>query len=59
MRVRTTSAAACAVLLAVTALAGCNRESSDKGAGSEKIGIDLPRSDSDFWNSYQNYVEKG
>ncbi|NEC65268.1 sugar ABC transporter substrate-binding protein [Streptomyces sp. SID9727] len=59
MRVRTTSAAACAVLLAVTALAGCNRESSDAGAGGGKVGIDLPRSDSDFWNSYQNYVEKG
>ncbi len=59
MRVRTTSAAACAVLLAVTALAGCNRESSDDGAGGGKVGIDLPRSDSDFWNSYQNYVKKG
>lgn len=59
MRVRTTSAAACAVLLAVTALAGCNRESSDSGAGGGKVGIDLPRSDSDFWNSYQNYVQKG
>ncbi|MFD8692131.1 sugar ABC transporter substrate-binding protein [Streptomyces sp. NPDC059651] len=59
MRVRTTSAAACAVLLAVTALAGCNRESSDSGEGGGKVGIDLPRSDSDFWNSYQNYVEKG
>ncbi|MGW2085752.1 sugar ABC transporter substrate-binding protein [Streptomyces sp. NPDC001880] len=59
MSVRTTSAAACAVLLAVTALAGCNRESADDGAGGGKVGIDLPRSDSDFWNSYQNYVEKG
>ncbi|WUS96160.1 sugar ABC transporter substrate-binding protein [Streptomyces sp. NBC_00708] len=59
MRVRTTSAAACAVLLAVTALAGCNRESSDSGAGGGKVGIDLPRSDSDFWNSYQNYIKKG
>ncbi|MEU2025187.1 sugar ABC transporter substrate-binding protein [Streptomyces sp. NPDC016469] len=58
MRVRTTSAAACAVLLAVTALAGCNRESSDSGAGGGKVGIDLPRSDSDFWNSYQNYIKK-
>ncbi|WP_328324996.1 MULTISPECIES: sugar ABC transporter substrate-binding protein [unclassified Streptomyces] len=58
MRVRTTSAAACAVLLAVTALAGCNR---DSGSGSEdkKVGIDLPRSDSDFWNSYQQYIKQG
>ncbi|MFB4425667.1 sugar ABC transporter substrate-binding protein [Streptomyces sp. QL37] len=59
MRVRTTSAAACAVLLAVTALAGCNREGVDDGAGGGKVGIDLPRSDSDFWNSYQGYIEKG
>ncbi|MFC8257355.1 sugar ABC transporter substrate-binding protein [Streptomyces sp. NPDC057291] len=59
MRVRTTSAAACAVLLAVTALAGCNRESTDDGAVAGKVGIDLPRSDSDFWNSYQSYIEKG
>ncbi|MFI2349941.1 sugar ABC transporter substrate-binding protein [Streptomyces sp. NPDC019443] len=58
MRVRTTSAAACAVLLAVTALAGCNRDS-DSGSGGGKVGIDLPRSDSDFWNSYQQYINKG
>ncbi|MER7663229.1 MULTISPECIES: sugar ABC transporter substrate-binding protein [unclassified Streptomyces] len=58
MRVRTTSAAACAVLLAVTALAGCNRDSGN-GSADGKVGIDLPRSDSDFWNSYQQYVEKG
>ena len=58
MRVRTTSAAACAVLLAVTSLAGCNREAGS-GSGGGKVGIDLPRSDSDFWNSYQQYVEKG
>ncbi|WP_052488567.1 sugar ABC transporter substrate-binding protein [Streptomyces sp. 150FB] len=59
-RIRTTSAAACAVLLAVTALAGCNREESKGASGSGgKVGIDLPRSDSDFWNSYQGYVEQG
>lgn len=58
MRVRTTSAAACAVLLAVTTLAGCNRDS-DSGSGGGRVGIDLPRSDSDFWNSYQQYIEKG
>jgi ribose transport system substrate-binding protein len=59
MRLRTTTVAACAALLAVTALAGCNR-GSDSGAGSSgKVGIDLPRSDSDFWNSYNGYIEKG
>ncbi|MFI9581818.1 sugar ABC transporter substrate-binding protein [Streptomyces sp. NPDC052236] len=61
MRVRTTSAAAaCTVLLAVTALAGCNRESGSGSAADQgKVGIDLPRSDTDFWNSYQQYIEKG
>ncbi|MEV8568693.1 sugar ABC transporter substrate-binding protein [Streptomyces sp. NPDC051322] len=58
MRVRTTSAAACAVLLAVAALAGCNRDTGS-GSGDQKVGIDLPRSDSDFWNSYQQYIKKG
>nr|WSZ95206.1 sugar ABC transporter substrate-binding protein [Streptomyces sp. NBC_00857] len=58
-RLRTASASACAVLLAVTALAGCNRDQGSGAAGGGKVGIDLPRSDSDFWNSYQGYVEKG
>ncbi|MER6915710.1 sugar ABC transporter substrate-binding protein [Streptomyces sp. NPDC000594] len=59
MRVRTTMAAGCAVLLAATVLTGCNRESGDGGDGAARVGIDLPRSDSDFWNSYQQYIEKG
>ncbi|WP_163512504.1 sugar ABC transporter substrate-binding protein [Fodinicola acaciae] len=42
-------------LLAVTALAltGCGGVS---GAGGAKIGVDFPRSDSDFWNSYNTFV---
>jgi simple sugar transport system substrate-binding protein/ribose transport system substrate-binding protein len=56
-RLRTTIAAACVALLATTALAACNRES-DGGSGSGKVGIDVPRNDSDFWNSYQDYLEK-
>ncbi|MFD7667887.1 sugar ABC transporter substrate-binding protein [Streptomyces sp. NPDC059788] len=53
MGLRTTGAAACAVLLAV-ALTGCNRGSDARG----RIGIDLPRADTDFWSSYQQYLEK-
>src|SRR5690349_10549043 len=57
------TAAAAATVLAVAALAtACNRGSSTSAAsgGSAKspIGIDLPRSDSDFWNSYAQYVNK-
>ncbi|WP_333768003.1 sugar ABC transporter substrate-binding protein [Streptomyces sp. IBSBF 2435] len=59
MRLRKTTVAAIAALLAVTALAGCNRGSDDKAGTSGKVGIDLPRSDSDFWNSYNGYIEKG
>ncbi|MFH8749915.1 sugar ABC transporter substrate-binding protein [Streptomyces rimosus] len=53
MRLRTTGAAACALLLAA-ALAACNRGSDARG----KIGIDLPRADTDFWSSYQDHMEK-
>lgn len=43
----------------VTLAAGCNRGSpstSDGGKSAGKVGIDLPRSDSDFWNSYAKYI---
>jgi ribose transport system substrate-binding protein len=59
MRLRRTTVAACAALLSVAALAGCNRGSDDKAGSSGKVGIDLPRSDTDFWNSYNTYIEKG
>jgi simple sugar transport system substrate-binding protein/ribose transport system substrate-binding protein len=46
-------------IVALTA-AGCNRGSDNPGssstASSGKVGIDLPRSDSDFWNSYAKYI---
>ncbi|WP_310724191.1 sugar ABC transporter substrate-binding protein [Streptomyces sp. N2A] len=57
MRLRTTGAAAGAavsVLAALAALTGCNRGSDAAG----RIGIDLPRTDTDFWNSYQQYLQK-
>jgi simple sugar transport system substrate-binding protein/ribose transport system substrate-binding protein len=41
------------------AAAGCNRGSSNTGTNGSskgKVGIDLPRSDSDFWNSYAKYI---
>ncbi|MFF6804488.1 substrate-binding domain-containing protein [Streptomyces sp. NPDC012616] len=63
LRARSTLTAASATL-AVLALAttACNRESdaSTSAAGGDKaaIGIDLPRSDTDFWNSYAEYLKK-
>ena len=45
----------------VLATAGCNRgeDSSDTGSGDsgkQPIAVDLPRADSDFWNSYAKYI---
>ncbi|MBF9073127.1 sugar ABC transporter substrate-binding protein [Streptacidiphilus fuscans] len=54
-------ASALAVTLLVGGLAtACNRGDSVSGsaaAGKPAIGIDMPRADSDFWNSYAQYVK--
>ncbi|MFJ7048544.1 sugar ABC transporter substrate-binding protein [Streptomyces sp. NPDC101112] len=56
-RAWSTTAAATAVLTTLALATACNR-----GAASEDdrptIGIDVPRSDSDFWNSYAHYLRK-
>jgi simple sugar transport system substrate-binding protein/ribose transport system substrate-binding protein len=56
---RALTAAAGVLLLAATATA-CNRGSTTTGSASGKpaIGIDLPRADSDFWNSYAQYIKQ-
>jgi simple sugar transport system substrate-binding protein/ribose transport system substrate-binding protein len=52
------------IALVALAAAGCNR-GSGSGSGSAsagtggKVGIDQPRSDSDFWNSYAKYIDSG
>lgn len=52
-------ACTCAALMAAGAVTGCNRGSDGSAAdGTGKVGIDMPRTDSDFWNSYQRYVEQ-
>ena len=51
--------AAGAVFAAATmVLAGCNNSSGKSGGGSggKIVGVDYPRSDSDFWNSYNKYI---
>ncbi|HEY9373587.1 sugar ABC transporter substrate-binding protein [Streptomyces sp.] len=60
-RTRSTATAAAAVLAALSLATACNREGADSagsGSGKPAIGIDLPRSDSDFWNSYAQYLNK-
>ncbi|MFI5800032.1 sugar ABC transporter substrate-binding protein [Streptomyces sp. NPDC051677] len=51
---RVTAAVAGAAVLAGATVA-CNRGST---ASDSEIGIDLPRSDSDFWNSYARYTKE-
>ncbi|GAA1984012.1 sugar ABC transporter substrate-binding protein [Kitasatospora viridis] len=57
---RVAATAATVIVLAGLATA-CNRGSSAGSAasGKPKIGIDLPRADSDFWNSYAQYIKSG
>jgi ribose transport system substrate-binding protein len=55
------SAAVACLALAGAMLAACgddNKSSSSAGSGSEggTIGVDYPRADSDFWNSYIKYT---
>ncbi|KDN79574.1 ABC transporter substrate-binding protein [Streptomyces olindensis] len=60
-RTRSTAAGVIAVVAAMTLVTACNRDSSDSAGSSSDapaIGIDLPRSDSDFWNSYAQYLKK-
>ena len=59
--VRPTAGIAIAALLLVSA-AACGKNSTAGGTGTAAkgapIGVDLPRADSDFWNSYAKYVPK-
>src|SRR2546430_8163786 len=60
---RTAVVVAGVALVALTA-AGCNRGGSggsgaSGGTAGGKVGIDQPRSDSDFWNSYEKYIKSG
>jgi len=48
--------AACAALLAVITACGSGATTTQAGEGGGKVGIDHPRADSDFWNSYMKYV---
>ncbi|MFE7549304.1 sugar ABC transporter substrate-binding protein [Streptomyces gardneri] len=60
MKRRSSRIAAAAATVAVVAgfTTACNREGSGSGnaASDALVGIDLPRADSDFWNSYAVYT---
>jgi simple sugar transport system substrate-binding protein/ribose transport system substrate-binding protein len=48
--------AAAAVAVLAAALAGCGTSKSQGGGAGAQVGVDYPRADSDFWNSYIKYV---
>ncbi|MDT0448142.1 sugar ABC transporter substrate-binding protein [Streptomyces hesseae] len=56
-RVRTVAVALAAVGLAVSCGRGGGTATTGGGSGGSPIGVDLPRSDSDFWNSYAAYIK--
>lgn len=58
---RYASRSALAAVLILSTAAACGGNSGSTGGGNSAnppIGVDLPRADSDFWNSYAKYVPK-
>ncbi|HEV2784494.1 MAG TPA: sugar ABC transporter substrate-binding protein [Actinophytocola sp.] len=45
-------------LSAAAALTACGGEDGAAGSGGTVVGVDYPRSDTDFWNSYIGYVPR-
>ncbi|GGR76606.1 ABC transporter substrate-binding protein [Streptomyces humidus] len=58
MRLRTTLCSAVSALSALALLSACNSGSAASGSsgGEPLVGVDYPRSDTDFWNSYIKYT---
>ncbi|MCL6738262.1 sugar ABC transporter substrate-binding protein [Streptomyces neyagawaensis] len=58
MRLRTALCSAVSALSALALLSACSSGSTDSSASGGKplVGVDYPRSDTDFWNSYIKYT---
>ncbi|MCQ9181008.1 sugar ABC transporter substrate-binding protein [Streptomyces sp. IBSBF 2953] len=58
MRVRTTLCSAVSALSALALLTACGSGSTTSGSSGDEplVGVDYPRSDTDFWNSYIKYT---
>jgi simple sugar transport system substrate-binding protein/ribose transport system substrate-binding protein len=59
MHLRTLFKATAGLAVGAMILTGCSSNSTTSGGGTSgggQIGLDLPRSDSDFWNAYARYV---
>ena len=57
MRYAFRSALAAVLIMSVAACAN-DKNTAASSSGNPPIGVDLPRADSDFWNSYAKYVPK-
>ena len=57
MRYAFRSALAAVLIMSVAACAN-DKNNAATSSGNPPIGVDLPRADSDFWNSYAKYVPK-
>ncbi len=58
LRIIGAAAAVAAVGLVMAGCSGTSGGSSSSGSSKPVVGVDYPRSDSDFWNAYINYVPK-
>ncbi|WP_330292722.1 sugar ABC transporter substrate-binding protein [Streptomyces sp. NBC_00576] len=56
MRLRTALCSAVSALSALALLSACSNASTTSSDGKPLIGVDYPRSDTDFWNSYIKYT---
>ena len=58
MRLRTALCSAVSALSALTLLSACSNGSTTSASSGDKplVGVDYPRSDTDFWNSYIKYT---
>lgn len=56
MHPRTLLKVAAGLAVGAMILTGCSSATSSGGGTGGQVGLDLPRSDSDFWNAYAKYV---
>ncbi|MEW1648578.1 sugar ABC transporter substrate-binding protein [Streptomyces sp. NPDC091219] len=57
MRLRTALSSTASVICALSLLSACNSGSTASSSGGKPlVGVDYPRSDTDFWNSYIKYT---
>ncbi|WP_369240294.1 sugar ABC transporter substrate-binding protein [Streptomyces sp. R21] len=56
MRVRTALCSAVSALSALALLSACSSSTTSASSDKPLIGVDYPRSDTDFWNSYIKYT---